>query len=223
MESPLILGSCDGCSWCRWWHAPRLYRRNPSAKIVSAESKCQDPATNWQDFRCRAFCAGTIVWPVFSATRGYIFDHKDGYSSRPPGLAHRFGVSVADNIDGKFMSSYLMQTLSGHRREPYRYIGLTWARCERRQTQPPCRTAPAARRSDTGWSFKNFNWSAMPASAASTAVSDIYRPQEERAFGENVHRFSLSLGIFAAKDFASEFLCGTTKFHLNKLASWSPK
>jgi hypothetical protein len=182
------------------------------------QNSCLAQKGNWQDFRCRTLSPGTILWPAASATRGYIFDHTDGYSSRPPGWAHRFGVSLGDNVDGKFMSSFLMPALSGHHRENYRYIGAgQGAGLGRRMGHAAMHTLLSD--PDAGWNFRNLNWSAIPASAASTAVSNVYRPAQEQTFGENVHRLSLSVSIFAMKDFASEFLCGVNRWDLHKLAT----
>lgn len=56
-------------------------------------------------------------------------------------------------------------------------------------------------------SLKNFNWSGIPASLTSAALSNAYQPIEQRTAAATFQRFGTNSLGYAAGDVASELLC----------------
>ena len=159
----------------------------------------------WADFMTETFQVGTPVSPAFTAAWSQFISKPTGFGPGFSGYSHHYGVSIADNVNGKLMRDVGAPLLSGHRYEPYYYSGRGSKSFWSRLGKASLHNIFADPESEK--SLKNFNWSGIPASLTSAALSNAYQPIEQRTVAATFQRFGTNSLGYAAGDVASELLC----------------
>lgn len=159
----------------------------------------------WDDFMTETFTIETPVASAFTAAWSQFISKPAGFGSGFSGYSHHYGVSIADNLNGKLMRDVGAPILSRHRYEPYYYRGRGtksfWSRLEKASLHTIF-ADPESKRN-----LKNINWSGVPASLTSAALSNVYQPIEQRTAAATFQRFGTNALGYAAGDIASELLC----------------
>jgi len=159
----------------------------------------------WADFMTETFTIETPVSPAFTAAWSQYISKPAGFSPGFSGYSHHYGVSIADNLNGKLMRDVGAPFLSEQRYEPYYYSGRGTKSFWSRLGQASLHSIFADPESEKN--LKNFNWSGIPASLTSAALSNVYQPIEQRTPASTFQRFGTNALGYAAGDLASELLC----------------
>jgi|SRR5579859_2931734 len=162
-----------------------------------ASAKAQDVGQDWQNFLRQSFSLSTLAVPPATASFSAFVGKPAGFGSGSSAFGLHYGVALADNVNGKFMRSFALPLIAKESEQDYVRLG------------PP---AAFSRRlghvllhsviTDQG-----FNWSGMPASAASAALSNAYQPSEQVTLRATAVRVGTNHAGFLLSDFASEFAC----------------
>jgi hypothetical protein len=174
-------------------------------------TQCIAPRSAFQDFSCEALKPSTLVTPGISAAGSQFISKPAGFGTGAEGYGYHYGVSVADNVNGKFMRNFAIPLLAHRRRQPYYYVGWKNARFLKRMANAALHSAIADPASQLN--LDNFNWSGAPSSLGSAVLSDAYQPTEQRTLSATFQRFGTNALTFAGNDFASEMLCGVPLLH----------
>jgi len=135
------------------------------------------------------------------------------YVSKPPGFGtgleaygYHYGVSIADNVNGKFFRTFVFAAASGRRDtyEPIRKGGI-WKRV-RNAVEYTVLPAPEE-------THKGFNLSGLPASAVSASLSNAYQPFEQRTWRATLERIGTNTGGYVLGNVWLEFTKKTTDTH----------
>lgn len=152
----------------------------------------------------------TFFVPPSTSTYSNYASRPRGFGSGAAGERYHYGVSLADDINGKFLRNLIIPMISKERD-----IYVT-----DRQGGFFQRLMRASRHSLFSDSTK-FNWSSLPGSAVTAAVSNFYQPPAQKTWAATLKRTGTnSLGYWAG-DVAWEFdvTCKARRclkpFHLN--------
>jgi hypothetical protein len=143
---------------------------------------------------------GTLIQPAFTAAFSNWITKPAGFGSGAEGFGYHYGVSVADNVNGKVMRKLVFAAAS-KRVDKYEPKG---------NGSFFGRFMYAAGHSvfvDPQAEHKSFNWSALPASFASAGLSNAYQPSEQRTWSASLQRAGTNSAGYFAGDLFSEFKC----------------
>ena len=158
---------------------------------------------NWHTFTTQTFTLGTVFTPAATALGSNGITKPKGFGSGPEGYGYHYGVGLADNVNGKFMRSFLLPELTRSNEQDYVRLGSS--------QRPWSRLGHALKHSIVNEKGR-FNWSSIPASVSASALSTAYQPVEQqnwKAFGKRVGTTQVG---FVIGDLGSEFLCGVHVF-----------
>jgi hypothetical protein len=157
-----------------------------------------------EDFLNSTFTPETAWQPALTAGFSNWVSQPPGFGSGWSGYGYHYGVAVADNINGKFMRKFAFAAISRHE-DGFIPIqtGTKWKRIGLALEHSLFVSAGASPRS--------FNWSGLPASLASAALSNAYQPAEQRSVSATFIRFGTNCGGYAAGDVWYQFLQIVTK------------
>jgi hypothetical protein len=170
--------------------------------LVCSPARGQDVERNagadFKEFLTSTFSVETIVLPATTAAGSNFITKPAGFGSGAEGYGYHFGVALADNVDGKFMRQFAFALASGH---PDHYN-------PKDKGTMLSRFLNAAGHSifvDPQNSNRSFNWSGLPASLASAALSNAYQPSQQRTWSATLQRFATNSGGYLFTDVISEF------------------
>lgn len=152
-----------------------------------------------QDFVKSTFTPETVWQPALTAGFSNWVSQPTGFGSGLNGYGYHYGVAIADNVNGKFMRKFAFAAISRHEDDfsPIQ-TGGKWKRVGL-ALEHSIFVSP-------GTSSKSFNWSGLPASLASAALSNAYQPPEQRSVTATFSRFGTNCGGYAAGDIWSQVL-----------------
>jgi len=161
----------------------------------------RDVAVYRQDFEQATFTtvpgalSTAIVPPATAAFSNFVF-RPAGFGSGADAYRYHYEVALADNINGKCLRKLIVPAISG-KRDTYDTD---------RQGTFFQRLARASRHSlHYDSRSRQFNWSGLPSSAFSAALSNLYQPPRQRTLWATTKRTGTnSLGYWFA-DVAWEF------------------
>lgn len=158
----------------------------------------RDARADFKEFLTSTFSLETIAVPATTAAASNYVFKPAGFGSGAEGYGYHFGVALADNVDGKFMRQFAFALASGH---PDHYN-------PKDKGALLSRFLNAAGHSifvDPQSSTRSFNWSGLPASLASAAVSNAYQPSQQRTWSATLERFGTNSAGYLFTDVVSEF------------------
>jgi hypothetical protein len=166
----------------------------------------QSTAAHAQDIKCYAkdffqatVSLETIVMPASSAAFSNYISQPSGFGDGAEGFGYHYGVSLADNVNSKFMRKFAFAAAS-HQRDNYQSLGGGngfW----RRVGNAALHTLFA----DPKDSRRTFNWSGLPASFAAAALSNAYQPAQQRTWSATFTRFGTNSAAYMGGDAWLEF------------------
>lgn len=169
------------------------------AQLSCVSARSQSLGVYAKDFVVATGSVQTIVTPAGSAAFSNYISKPAGFGSGAEGFGYHYGVSLADNVNGKLMRKLAFAAASGQR-EQYHPLGSgsgIWKR-----------VAHAAMHSfivSPGTSSRAFNWSGLPASLAASGLSNAYQPVEQRTWSATFVRFGTNSASYIAGDVWLEF------------------
>jgi hypothetical protein len=171
-----------------------------------------------RDFKTDIWKLGTVAIPAGSAAWSQFESKPAGFGTGVSGYFHHYGVSIGDNVNGKFMRDLALPIITQRENAPYRYVG--WGHGSmwkghfsiwRRLGQAGLHSIFADPECAKTW--ENANWSSIPASLTSAALSDAYQPGPQRTMTATFKRFGTNALGFGGGDVGSELFCGVPFFH----------
>ncbi len=162
-----------------------------------ASATAQDVRQDWQNFLRQSFSLSTLAVPPATASFSAFVSKTAGFGSGSSAFGLHYGVALADNVNGKFMRSFGFPLITKESEHDYVRLGPT-AAFSKRLGHVLLHSVIADQR---------FNWSGIPASAASAALSNAYQPSEQVTLRASAVRVGTNHAGFIFSDFASEFAC----------------
>jgi hypothetical protein len=139
----------------------------------------------------------TILAPAPTAAVSNYFFQPAGFGTGGEGMGYHYGVALADNVNGKFMRKFAFAA-AARREDHYCPIG----------GASPWRTRLANAFLHTLFAVpqtsKAFNWSSLPASLVSAALSNTYQPTQQQTWTATFERFGTNAAGYMASDFITE-------------------
>lgn len=132
-----------------------------------------------------------------TATFSNYVTQPSGFGAVEEGLGHHYEVSLADNIQGKFVRKFAFAAVS-HHRDQYCPLG-TGAPFKERFLNVSHHSLFA-----TPQTSHKFNWSGFPGSLVSAALSDTYEPRQQRTVVATFQRFETNAAGYMFGDFLAE-------------------
>lgn len=204
-----------------WWHWAIVLLllclfNCPTALCQSMKCPNDSPvsiAGYGDEFLDATFQTETAWEPAITAAFSNYVTQPAGFGTGSVGFARHYWVSVADNVNGKFMSKFAFAAAS-KRSDCYApeekagfWRGLRIAALHSIYTD----------RADSferlRWS--NFNWSGAPASLASAGLSNAYQPGPQRTWQATSIRFAENFGGHAGGDVGTQAM--------SDLKAWSSR
>ena len=156
----------------------------PLAFCMTVHSQSLDKYRD--DFVNATFKSSETLWqPAVSAGASVgwsdLVSPIAGYGPGVVGYGHHYAVALGDNVNGKFMRYFAFAAVSGQEDNysPPKTGGI-WKRVGYAALHTFI-VAPEA-------SSKTFNWSGVPASVASAALSNAYQPAPQRTWSATFER-----------------------------------
>jgi hypothetical protein len=171
--------------------------------LLSGSLRAQS-SVYFMDFVSETFQVVTPVSASVTAAWSQFISKPAGFGPGFSGYAHHYVVSLGDNVNGKLIRDVGAPLISRRRYEPYYFSGggkSVWYRLGRASLHSVFADP------DSEKSLQNFNWSGIPASLTSAALSNAYQPTEQRTVAATFQRFGTNALGYAAGDLASELLC----------------
>ena len=143
---------------------------------------------------------GTVIQPAFTAAFSNWVTKPAGFGNGAEGFGYHYGVSVTDNVSGKFLRKFVFAAASGHV-DDYQPKG---------KGKFFSRFMNAAGHSvfvDPQAEKKSFNWSGIPASFASAGLSSAYQPSEQQTWSATLQRAGTNGAGYLVGDLYKEFKC----------------
>lgn len=174
--------------------------------LVCPPSNAQSLASYGKAFLTSTWNAETLWEPAISAGWSNYVTKPAGFGTGAEGYGYHFGVSLTDNVNGKFMRDFAFAAASA-RRDDYGPLGCgsvlkrIWNAVKYTVT-----VSPQA-------SSRTFNWSGIPASLASAGLSNVYQPAQQRTWSATFERAGISTAGYVVGNVWLEFTKEKTKKH----------
>lgn len=157
---------------------------------------------HWHRFERAMFSWQTIAGPAVSTSFSQWATSHKGYGSDPNAWGYHFGIDVAGNVSGKFLSRYAGPAIF-RQDDAYQPLGSGYST----KTRIGHILSHLVLTQSADHTHRVFNVSAMPASAVNTGLQNLYEPHARRTVVYNLEGFALSLAGFAAGDAYQEYRC----------------
>jgi hypothetical protein len=147
------------------------------------------------DFLDASAKSGDTLWePALTAGWSNYVSKPAGFGTGGDGYGYHFGVALADNVNGKFMRKFVFAAAAGQR-DIYTPPdnGGFWNRVG--NAMGHSLYVPTSQSSS-----KTFNWSGIPASAASAALSNAYQPAQQRTWSATFVRIGTNSAGYMVGD-----------------------
>jgi len=154
----------------------------------------------FKSFSQDTFKIETLAQPAVTAAFSNWVTKPAGFGTGGEGFGYHYGVALADNVNGKFMRKFVFAAASKHVDE-YRpkENGSFFGRL--------VNVAGHSIFVDPQADRKSFNWSALPASFASSALSTTYQPSEQQTWSAALQRAGTNSAGYLVGDLFTEFKC----------------
>jgi len=133
-----------------------------------------------------------------------------GYGPGWPGYGHHYVVSLADNVNGKFMRQFVFAAASGHEDNYSPKSGGVWRRVGNAALHTIW-VCPG--KSDWKLTAKTLNWSGIPASFATAAFSNAYQPGPQRNISSTFERAGIGTLGYAGGNVLTTFVDAVKDSH----------
>jgi hypothetical protein len=153
---------------------------------------------HFKNFRDATFRVETIALPAVTAAASQFIFRPAGFGTGAEGYGYHYGVSLADNVNGKVMRKFVFAAASGHLDH---YKAMEKGIIFRRILNATGHTIFVDPQSEN----KSFNWSGLPASLASAALSNGYQPSEQRTWSATLQRVGSNSAGYLIGDMFAEF------------------
>ena len=140
----------------------------------------------------------TFVTPAVTAAGSQFIFKPAGFGSGAEGYGYHYGVSLADTVGGKFLRKFVFPAVSGH---PDRYQPTHGKRVLTRLLN----VAGHGIFVDPQQSTRIMNWSGVPASMVSAALSNAYQPPDQQTWSATFQRVGTNSAGYVLGDFVCEF------------------
>jgi len=147
---------------------------------LASTANSQTLGSYGHDFATSTLNLGTLWEPAVSAGWSNFVSKPAGFGTGARAYGYHYGVALADNVNGKFMRDFAFAAAS-HR--PYHYEPLASGTIPNRLWHALKFTLLSSQASDA-----RFNWSGIPASFASAALSNVYQPAAQRTLRATFER-----------------------------------
>jgi hypothetical protein len=156
---------------------------------------------HFERFAKAVFDWKTIVSPAATAELSQISPWHAGFTNNTNGYLRHYGDNIVGNVSNKFLGTFALPSLF-HQDERYtpRNPGASWRDRVVHVVMHSIFTASANHAGGTV-----FNASAIPATAISALMSNLYEPKQQRTVSATASRFGLGMLIFIAGDAFTEF------------------
>ncbi len=185
-------------AWIRS-HAWAMAQAGMLALLCSSSAFAQsNPSDDFKDFISSTFSPQTIAMPAVTAAGSQFIFAPAGFGTGAKGYGYHYGVSLADTVNGKFMRKFAFPVFSGQR-DSYK---------PKQDGSFLSRIVNAAAHTifvNPQLSEKSFNWSGIPASAASAALSNAYQPPQQRTWSATFVRIGTNSAGYLLNDVLLEF------------------
>lgn len=150
-----------------------------------------------KDFDQATFSLETLLAPAATGAFSNYVTRPAGFGSGAEGFGYHFGVGLADNVSGKFLRKVAFAAPAGHR-DQYSPLG--------NAAPLPHRLLNIVLHSvfTVPQTSHAFNWSALPASLAGAAFSNLYQPDQQRTASATFTRFGTNAAGYMVGDLLSE-------------------
>jgi hypothetical protein len=179
----------------------RLLRRYAALLAIGLSAAlpvwAQD-AIYWNDFQSATLQPESLLTPAYTAAFSNYVIKPAGFGGGGAGFGYHYGVSLADNVQGKFFRKLVFAGAS-QREDKYYILGDLPSVGKRVEnvllhsvfSVPQC--------------SHKLNWSGLPASMVSAAFSNLYEPDEQRTLSSTMTRFGTNSAGYVLSDLLSEF------------------
>lgn len=169
-----------------------------SLTFSCVSANCQTIGAYGRDFANSLWPpGGTLTTPAASAAWSNYVSKPTGFGSGAEAYGYHYGVALADNVNGKFMRKFVFAAAA---RKPEGYVAVEtgggWKGIGKGIGIAAVHwlfVIPQA-------SAKSFNWSGLPASFASAALSNVYQPAQQRSWSATFARFGTNCAGYAGGD-----------------------
>jgi|GEM_PF-3241840 len=134
-----------------------------------------------QDFLTSTFNLETLWEPAASGAFSAYVTRPAGFGRGLESFGLHYGVSLADNVNGKFFRDFAFASLARRRNN---YVPLGGSNIWKRIRNAAEYTVVASSETNE----RSFNWSGLPASFASAGLSNLYQPAEQRTWLATLER-----------------------------------
>lgn len=167
------------------------------ANSVHAQSSLSTYAIDFYEATLHKSTFETLAAPAVTGAFSNYVTQPSGFGSGGEGLGYHYGVSLADNVEGKFLRKFVFAAASG-RHDKYCPLGSA------APFKMRIRNVVLHSMFSIPQSGRRFNWSALPASLAAAAVSNSYQPDRQRTIAATFQRFGTNAAGYFVGDFFAE-------------------
>lgn len=164
---------------------------------LHAQSPLSSYARDFYQRTLRKSTLETLATPAATGAFSNYVTKPAGFGSGSDGLGYHYGVSLADNVQGKFLRTFAFAAVSG-RHDKYCPLGSAAPFGERIENVILHSVFSAPHLS------RKFNWSALPASLVAAALSNAYQPEQQRSLAATFERFGTNAGGYFFGDLLAE-------------------
>jgi hypothetical protein len=193
----------------RIWWVPGLSICILVCPLARGQAVERDAGADFKTFLTSTFSVETIALPTVTAASSQFVFKPAGFGKGAEAYGYHYGVSLADGVSGKFIRKFAFALASGHP-DQYRpkQEGTIFARF--------LNAAGHSLFVDPQVKTKSFNWSGIPASFASAALSNAYQPSQQQTWPATLKRGATNSGGYLFADVLAEFRslgCGVSWLH----------
>jgi hypothetical protein len=166
--------------------------------LLAGCGAAQDIQQNFKTFLKSAWSVETLVSPGVTAAASQWIAKPAGFGTGAEGYFYHYGVSLGDNVNGKFMRNFVFPTLTG---KPDEYSAAVGKSSGRRVLNIAGHTLFLHPLDPS----RTSNWSGALASFASAGLSNAYQPSAQRTWSATFQRFGTNSAGYAIGDALKEF------------------
>jgi hypothetical protein len=167
------------------------------ATSVQAQSSLSTYADDFYEATLHKSTFETLAAPAVTGAFSNYVTQPSGFGSGGEGLGYHYGVSLADNVQGKFLRKFVFAAASGR---PDKYCPLGSAVPFKMRI----RNVVLHSVFSISQSSRAFNWSALPASLVAATLSDAYQPDQQKSVSATFERFGTNAAGYIFGDFLAE-------------------